>query len=356
MGRIYGKVESAEDIRRINCIIRDEMLSVESAAELTDLKKRSDYLCTLTFSPFWKKKFGDKIEELREVAIEENRATVKTANYVAKYKGFEREYDPWKKEINIEDQLKEIPNQVIEELTHSIFSLKRDVSILEELRRDFCDIRKAMVLCEDVECLDKLKKAVDILSTLPYLESFKIHFDEGLLGAIDKLINEEKERSVLLANIIAEVNGWDRYYQSINEEDFQTTAEDYLDKLLEEEEKASTYIPTEVKYKGGAKVLWLVYYHPRKKREYAKRIYFPADAFDIKVEGPGYFKNRFGNKVYGIKITYKMTIRATTIHVRGKEIHLPERVVTKTKIVEIPKEAQNIRIVNERPQSAMDIA
>jgi len=83
MGRIYdGKVESVEDIKRINCMIRDEMLTVKSAAELTDLKKRSDYLCTLTYSPFWKKKFGDKIEELRDVAIKENRATVKTANYV----------------------------------------------------------------------------------------------------------------------------------------------------------------------------------------------------------------------------------------------------------------------------------
>jgi len=356
MGRIYGRVESVEDVRRINCIIRDEMLNVESAAELTDLKKRSDYLCTLTYSPFWQKKFGDKIEKLREAAIEENRATVKTANYMAKYKKFDRSYEPWKKEINIEEQLKEIPNQVVEELTNSIFSLQKSVEILEELRKSFCDIRKAMVLCENVECLDRLKKAVDILSTLPYLESFKVHFDEGLLGVIDKLINEEKERSVKLANIIAEVNGWDRFYQSISDEDFETTAEEYLRKLLEEEEKASTYIPTEVKYKGGAKVLWLVYYHPGRKREYAKRLYFPADAFDIKVEGPGEFKNKFGNKVYGIKITYKMTIKPTTIHVRGKEIHLPERVVTKTKIVPIPEIAQDIRIVEEKPESAMDIA
>ncbi|WP_456471223.1 hypothetical protein [Caminibacter sp.] len=356
MGRIYGRVESVEDVRRINCIIRDEMLNVESAAELTDLKKRSDYLCTLTYSPFWQKKFGDKIEELRESAIEENRATVKTANYMAKYKKFDRSYEPWKKEINIEEQLKEIPNQVVEELTNSIFSLQKSVEILEELRKSFCDIRKAMVLCENVECLDRLKKAVDILSTLPYLESFKVHFDEGLLGVIDKLINEEKERSVKLANIIAEVNGWDRFYQSVSDEDFETTAEEYLRKLLEEEEKASTYIPTEVKYKGGAKVLWLVYYHPGRKREYAKRLYFPADAFDIKVEGPGEFKNKFGNKVYGIKIIYKMTIKPTTIHVRGKEIHLPERVVTKTKIVPIPEIAQDIRIVEEKPESAMDIA
>ncbi|WP_457564589.1 hypothetical protein [Caminibacter sp.] len=356
MGRIYGRVESAEDIRRINCIIRDEMLVVNSEAELTDLKKRSDYLCTLTYSPFWQKKFGEKIEELRDVALEENRATVKTANYVAKYKGFDKEYHPWRSEIDIEEELKKIPHQVVEELTNSIFSLKKSVEILEDIRKSFCDIRKAMVLCEDVECLDKLKKAVDILSTLPYLESFKEHFDEGLLNAIDKLINEEKERSVLLANIVAEVNKWDRFYQTISDEDFETTAEDYLNKLIEEEDKASTYIPTEAKYKGGAKVLWLVYYFPRRKREYAKRIYFPADAFDIKVGGPNYYENKFGNKVYGIKITYKSTIRPTVIHVRGKEIHLPERVITRTKVIPVPQDAQDFRIVEEKPESAMNIA
>ena len=356
MGRIYGKVETVEDIRRINCIIRDEMLIVEDDAELTELKKRSDYLCTLTYSPFWQKKFGDKIEEVRQVALEENRATVKTANYVAKYKGFDKEYEPWKKELNIEEQLKQIPQRVVEELTNSVFSLKLSVNILEELRSEFCDIRKAMVLCENVECLDKLKKAVDILSALPYLEEFEEHFDEGILSAIDKLINAEKERSIELANIIAEVNEWDRMYQTISEEDFETTAEDYIKKLLEEEEKSETYIPTEAKYKGGAKVLWLVYYLPRRKREYAKRIYFPADAFDITVEGPGVYKNKFGNDVYGIKITYKMTIRPTTIHVRGKEIHLPERVVTKTKIVQVPQDATDFRIVEEKPASAMDIA
>ena len=355
MSRIYGKVESVEDIKRINCIIRDEMLKVENEAELTELKKRSDYLCTLTYSPFWQKKFEDKIEELREVAIEENRATVKTANYIAKYKGFDKEYHPWKKEIDIENELKNIPQRVVEELTNSLFSLKMSLNILEDIRSEFCEIRKAMVLCENVECLDKLKKAVDLLSALPYLESFQAHFDEGVLGAIDKLVNLEKERSIQLANIVAEVNGFDRYYQSISDEDFEN-AEEFINNLLKEEEKSETYIPTEAKYKGGAKVLWLVYFLPRRKREYAKRIYFPADAFDIKVEGPDYYKNRFGNSVYGIKITYKMTIKPTTIHIRGKEIHLPERVVTKTKVIPLPQDATDFRIVEEKPASAMDIA
>jgi hypothetical protein len=355
MGRIYGKVESIEDIGRINCIIRDEMLIVESTAELSELKKRSDYLCTLTYSPFWKKKFGEDIEKVRELAIKENRATVKTANYVAKYKGFDKIYEPWKKEIDIENELKQIPQSVVKELTESVLSLKNSVGILEDLRKSFCEIRKAMVLCENVECLDKLKRAVDILSTLPYLESFKVHFDDGLLSAVDNLINAEKERSVKLSNIVAEVNGWERYYQSINENDFENGAENYLNALLEEE-KAENYIPTEMKYEKGAKTLWLVYYHPKRKREYAKRIYFPKNAKNLKIEGPGEYKNRFGNKVYGIKVTYQTEISPAVIHVRGREIHLPNRNITKSKIVEVPKVAENIRILEEKPQSAMNIA
>jgi len=356
MGRIYGKVESIEDISRINCLIRDEMLNVTSPAELSELKKRSDYLCTLTFSPFWKKKFGEQIDEVRDLAIKENRASVKTANYIAKYKNFDKTYEPWKKEIDVEEELKNIPDEVVKELTESMFELKNSVDILEDLRKNFCDLRKAAVVCEDVECIDKIKRGIDILSVLPFIESFKIHFDEGVLSAIDKFVNTEKERSIELLNIISEVNGWYRYYQSVNENDFETDAQDYLNKLIDEENKANTYIPTEMKYKDGAKVMWLVYYHPGRKREYAKRIYFPGNAQNIKIEGPGEFKNRFGNKVWGVKVSYEMTISPTVIHVRGKEIRLPERVVSKTKIVEVPKEAQNIRITEEKPKSAMDIA
>ena len=351
MARIYGKVETPEDISRINCIIRDEMLKVQDEAHLSELKKRSDYLCTLSYSPFWQKKFANELEELREIAIQENRATVKTANIVAKYKGFNKEYNPWKKELDI--SLEEIPQSVLDEIKNTIFTLKLDIEILEDLRKQFCDIRKAMVLCDDLECLDKLKRAVDILSLLPYADSFAKHFDNEEIKKIDELINLEKERSVTLANIIAEVNSWDRMYQSINEED---SSQELLEELLKEEQKAESYIPTEAKYKGNAKVLWLVYYLPRRKRDYAKRIYFPADAFNIKLEGPAIYKNRFGNEVYGLKIEYKMTIKPTTIHLRGKEIHLPQRVVTKTKIVTLPKDADNIRILEEKPKSAMDIA
>jgi hypothetical protein len=355
MARIYGKVENIKDISRINCIIRDEMLKVENEAELSELKKRSDYLCTLTYSPFWQKKFKDTLEELRNVAIEENRITTKTANIIAKYKGFNKEYHPWKKEIDIESELKQIPQYVIDEFTKSIFSLKLSLDILEDIRESFCDIRKAMVLCEDVECLNKLKKSVDILSLLPYSESFKNHFDEGILSAIDKLVLAEKERSIKLANIIAEVKGFDIYYQAIDENDVEDV-NSYLEELLKEEEKSENYIPSVAKYEKGAKIYWLVYFLPKRKRDYAKRIYLPEKIRNVKIIGPDYFVNRFKNRVWGIKVEYESEVKETDIVVRGRKIHLPTRWVKREKIIPLPKEAQNIRITEEKPKSAMNIA
>ena len=94
-GHIYGEVNSAEDIRRINRIIRKEMDAVTAREELTELKKRSDYLCTLTHSPSWRKRFGAQAHALRRVAMEENGKTVEHANRVAAKHGWPADYDPW---------------------------------------------------------------------------------------------------------------------------------------------------------------------------------------------------------------------------------------------------------------------
>ena len=58
-GHIYGEVNSIKDIRELNRTIRQEMDRAKAREQLTELKKRSDYLCTLTFSPAWQKKFGE---------------------------------------------------------------------------------------------------------------------------------------------------------------------------------------------------------------------------------------------------------------------------------------------------------
>jgi hypothetical protein len=92
---IYGHVNSDDDIREINRKIRAEMETVTSQKELTELKRRSDYLCTLTRSRAWRKRFGAKVDELLQVAMEENRRTVEKANVIARQNGWENQYDAW---------------------------------------------------------------------------------------------------------------------------------------------------------------------------------------------------------------------------------------------------------------------
>ena len=94
-GHIYGEVNSAADIRRINRRIRKEMDRVTTREELTELKKRSDYLCTLTASPSWRKRFGREVNALLRVAREENRKGVEHANRIAMKHGWRAGYHPW---------------------------------------------------------------------------------------------------------------------------------------------------------------------------------------------------------------------------------------------------------------------
>ena len=357
MGRIYGRVEEPEDIRRINCIIRDEMLNVQTPEELTDLKKRSDYLCTLTYSPFWKKKFGPMVEKLREVACEENRVTVRLANFVAKVKGWDKEYHPWGEEkISLEERLKEIPQEVLKEIQESVLDLKLSPEILEELRKDFCNIRKAMVLASNPEELLRLKRESDLIAAVVRLGDFRERFSD-IIDKIEELVEKEEERTVKTANIVAEANGWKLEFEIWTENEIREdeTIEQYVQRLIEEEEKAEKYIPTEAKYRQGI-VKWLVYYHPKKDRHYAKRIYFPGIVRNIQMEGPGLFKNRFGREVYGVKITYETLVRPAVIRRGNAVIHLPERWIKRTKVVPLPEVARDVKLVDERPPFAYRIA
>ena len=367
MAWIYGPVNSIEDVRRINCLIRDEMLAVEKAEELTDLKKRSDYLCTLTYSPFWQKKFGPRIEDLREAAREENVATTRLANYVAQFKSWDKHYSPWRADTaeEIEKKLDELDDTLIKEIEEA-----KPIRIIEEiqkeldvLRREFCQLRKAMLFVDEPEELTELKKYADFLVTLTYSREMERRLGEHT-AKLQEIAHQENERSVTLANIIASVNRWNIVYEAWNEDELvqEETVEEYLHRLMEEEEVAGRYVPSEARYRAG-KVLWLVYESPHEykggrvyPRLRVKRIYFPGDAFDIKVEGPGEYTTRFGRRVFGVKISYKTRIEPTLIKRRGKIIALPERVVTRTKIVQLDEGATNVRLLEEKPAEAYPVA
>jgi hypothetical protein len=93
---IYGAVDSPRDIRTTNETIRGQMDRVDRREELTELKKRSDYLCALAQSPSWKEKFGRIIGGVVRVAREENKKTTDVANRQAARRGWDADYDPWR--------------------------------------------------------------------------------------------------------------------------------------------------------------------------------------------------------------------------------------------------------------------
>ena len=367
MAWIYGPVNGVEDIRRINCLIRDEMLVIDEPEKLTDLKKRSDYLCTLTYSPFWQRKFGPRIEELRKVAREENVATVRLANYVARYRQWDKEFRPWRAEsaAEIEKKLEELDDALIKEIegAHPLEVLEEIKQELGVLRNEFCYLRKAMLFVDTPEELTELKKYADFLVTLTYARELERRLGENLTK-LREIALQENKRTVTLANIIAAVNDWPVVFEDWNEDDLiqEETIEEYLQRLLKEEEKAETYIPTEARYRSG-KTLWLVYESPHEykggrvyPRLRVKRVYFPGDAFEIKLEGPGEYTTRFGRKVFGVKITYKTRLAPTSIKRGGRVITLPERVVTRSKIIQLDEGAKDIKLLEEKPEKAYPVA
>ena len=92
---IYGDVNSVQDIRAINRQIRGEMKDIRRREQLTELKKRADYLCTLAMAPSWKEKFGGKITGILKAAKEEDQKTTEQANRLAKKHGWDADYNPW---------------------------------------------------------------------------------------------------------------------------------------------------------------------------------------------------------------------------------------------------------------------
>ena len=92
---IYGEVNSASDLRSINRLIRKDMRQAKARDQMSELKRRSDYLCTLTRSPAWQTRFGERSDRFLKVAKEENHRSVRLANQIAKKQHWDVQYDPW---------------------------------------------------------------------------------------------------------------------------------------------------------------------------------------------------------------------------------------------------------------------
>ncbi len=92
---IYHEVNSPGDIVIINERIRGEMDHVKRRDQLTELKKRADYLCALAVAPSWKEKFRDQAPRILDTAMDEDRKTTEEANRIARGHGWDADYDAW---------------------------------------------------------------------------------------------------------------------------------------------------------------------------------------------------------------------------------------------------------------------
>ena len=90
---VYGEVNDKADLRNVFSEIREDVETVDSRSDLTELYRRAGYLITLTNAPSWEKKFGDDIDEIRDTAEEEFSKTARKINSRAEEVGTDADYD-----------------------------------------------------------------------------------------------------------------------------------------------------------------------------------------------------------------------------------------------------------------------
>src|SRR5206468_105728 len=110
-------------------------------------------------------------------------------------------------------------------------------------------------------------------------------------------------------------------------------------------------------YAGGGKVQYLVYQSPQpvrgggvQQRTRVQRLYFPANAKEIKLDMPGTVEKRTGRKVHGVAVHYQYQLASAKARRGNTEYQLPERWADRVKIVELPEGAKSVRLTLRPPE------
>ena len=117
--------------------------------------------------------------------------------------------------------------------------------------------------------------------------------------------------------------------------------------------------PSESRFDKGGRVLYLVYESDQRSRagksnprRRVKRFYLPRDSKDVRIEGPRTVKKRTGTQVNGVRVQYSHLLAPATAQ-RGQTTYsLPERWANRTKVIELPKSARNVRLTESPPAGA----
>lgn len=292
---IYGDVNSPSNIRAINRQIRAEMDGVRSRQELTELKKRADYLCALAVAPSWKEKFGRKSGEILAIAKEEDRKSTEHANQVARRHGWDADYDPWGGGRNM-------------------VTTRRRSSTKSPTRRS----------------------------------------TRGTTGGSARSRTGNTTRRATRSRAGSTMRSAAR------------TATRAAGRTATRLRSASrgvmraagkTYRSSQSRYSGGGKTKYLTYRSTQplrggrsQMRTRVKRLYFPANARDIKMDVPGTHRRRTGSSTYGVAVNYKSQIGTTTARRGRTTFRISPRWVPRQKIVELPRGATGVRLMDRAPE------
>jgi hypothetical protein len=120
------------------------------------------------------------------------------------------------------------------------------------------------------------------------------------------------------------------------------------------------YRPSQERYAGGGQIKYLVYRSPQplrtgrvQDRTRVRRLYFPASATQITVEGPQPLTTRSGRQVYGVAVHYRYHLRGATAHRNKTTYSLPPRWAERTKVVELPQNAKALSLTDQPPEGPL---
>jgi hypothetical protein len=77
---IYGEIRSLDELRGLFRQLRDEVTKAEDRHGLTEIKERSEYLCTLADTPVWRDEYDRGGEKALDVARSEDKELSKLLN------------------------------------------------------------------------------------------------------------------------------------------------------------------------------------------------------------------------------------------------------------------------------------
>jgi hypothetical protein len=87
-----------------------------------------------------------------------------------------------------------------------------------------------------------------------------------------------------------------------------------------------------------------------------KRIYLPADSDKLSLEGPKTLHKRTGRDVHGVALHYEHRVAAARASRGDTKYKIPERTSERTKVIELPSGARELRLTDRAPKGLVGVA